>query len=196
VTAVSGSWIVPTVTGPPTGSYDSSVWAGIDGYGNNTVEQTGIAADRINGSPIYYVRWEMYSSGAQQTAQVISSMPVDPGDSITASVRYISSGAHAGQFYLSIVDNSRQNDSFSIYSENPNPGLAGAWSLVFETPVRGPSAPESRVPQTRLGTSHLATPSPHTTRTSKLAMPTRKQGIGHPIHTSKNRVSSSRPYQH
>ena len=41
-----------------------------------------------------------------------------PGDSITASVQYITSGAHAGQFYLSIVDNSRSNDSFSIYASS------------------------------------------------------------------------------
>ena len=60
----------------------------------------------------------MFSSGKQQPEQVISNMTVEPGDSITASVQYITSGADAGQFYLSIVDNSRPNDSFSIYASS------------------------------------------------------------------------------
>src|SRR5437870_4998940 len=39
VTAVSGSWVVPQVTGSSTGY--SSVWVGIDGYSSATVEQIG-----------------------------------------------------------------------------------------------------------------------------------------------------------
>ena len=118
VTEVNGSWIVPKVTGPSTGSTYSAVWVGIDGAGNSTVEQDGTSEDVINGQPVYQAWWEMYSSGTQQPGQVISSMTVEPGDSITASVQYITSGAYAGQFYLSIVDNSRPNDSFSIYASS------------------------------------------------------------------------------
>jgi hypothetical protein len=118
VTEVSGSWVVPTVTGPSTGSTYSAVWVGIDGADNSTVEQDGTSEDVINGQPVYQAWWEMWSSGDQQPGQVISSMTVEPGDSITASVQYITSGAHAGQFYLSIVDNSRPNDSFSIYASS------------------------------------------------------------------------------
>ena len=51
MTAVSGSWIVPTVTGPSSGTTDSSVWVGIDGYGNSTVEQVGTEEDVVNGQP-------------------------------------------------------------------------------------------------------------------------------------------------
>ena len=116
VTEVSGSWIVPKVTGPSTGTTDSSVWVGIDGDGNSTVEQDGTSEDVINGQPVYYAWWEMYSSGKGQPEQLITSMTVEPGDSITASVQYITSGAHAGQFDLSIADTSRPNDSFSIYA--------------------------------------------------------------------------------
>jgi len=115
VTAVSGSWIVPTVTGPSSGSTGSCVWVGIDGWSNSTVEQVGTDQYVINGSPVYRAWWEMASSGMQQPEQVISNMTVGPGDLITASVQYISSGAHAGQFCLSIVDNSQANDSFSTY---------------------------------------------------------------------------------
>jgi hypothetical protein len=118
VTEVSGSWIVPTVTGPSTGSTYSAVWVGIDGWGNSTVEQDGTSENVIDGKPVYYAWWEMYSSGMQQPSQRIFSMTVEPGDTITASVQYITSGAYAGQFYLSIVDNSRPNDSFSIYASS------------------------------------------------------------------------------
>jgi hypothetical protein len=124
VSAVSGSWIVPGVTGPSTGATHSAVWVGIDGYGNSTVEQVGTEQNYINGKPVYDAWWEMYSTGDGQPAQVIHSMTIAPGDMISASVQYLSSGAHAGQFQLSITDWSRANDSFTTYqtsSQTQNP---------------------------------------------------------------------------
>ena len=115
VSAVSGSWVVPTVTGPSTGSSYGSTWVGIDGNANNTVEQIGTSENYVNGQPAYFAWWEMWSSVDKQTAQTIWTMTVNPGDLITASVQYISSGAHAGQFQLSIVDQSRANDSYTKY---------------------------------------------------------------------------------
>ena len=116
VTAVFGSWVVPTVTGPSSGTLMSSVWVGIDGdgiNGNDNVEQIGTSEDVINGQPVYQAWWEMYSPGYQQPEQVITGMTINPGDSITALVQYITSGAQAGQFCLSIVDNSQANEAFS-----------------------------------------------------------------------------------
>ncbi len=115
VTEVVGSWIVPAVTGPAGANTDSSVWVGIDGYGNGTVEQVGTQEALENGKTVYVAWWEMYSSGKGQTEQPIAQMTVEPGDSMTGVVQYITSGAHAGQYLLYIVDNSRANDSFSIY---------------------------------------------------------------------------------
>jgi hypothetical protein len=117
VTAVSGSWIVPAVTGLSSGSTYSSVWVGIDGYSDSTVEQIGTEQDWINGRAYYQAWWEMYSSGIGQPEQPIS-MTIMPGDSVTASVTYLTSGPNAGQFLLSIVDNSRPNDSFSTYQSS------------------------------------------------------------------------------
>jgi hypothetical protein len=118
VTAVSGSWIVPTVTGSSNTTAYSAVWVGIDGYSNGTVEQLGTEEDVINGRVQYDAWWEMYSTGKGQPEQVISNMTIEPGDSITASVQYISSGTYAGDFELSIVDNSRSNDSFTAYESS------------------------------------------------------------------------------
>ena len=118
MTAVSGSWIVPTVSGSGRGTTYSAVWVGIDGYSDSTVEQIGTEEDVVNGVPEYAAWWEMYSTGKGQPEQVITGMTIEPGDSITASVTYISSGTYAGDFLLKIVDNSRANDSFSAYESS------------------------------------------------------------------------------
>ncbi len=143
VTSVSGTWTVPTVTPTAGQTAYSSVWVGIDGATSNssTVEQIGTSQDVINGRVQYYAWWEMYSSGAQQPEQPISGMVIQPGDSITASVQYITSGANAGDFSLSIVDNTQSNDSMSLIV---NPGnyqspLANETSAewVVEAPTVG-----------------------------------------------------------
>jgi hypothetical protein len=113
VTAVYGTWIVPYVTAP-SGSGSTNTWVGIDGHRNDTVEQVGTDEFVRNGIAIYGAWWEMWSSGKQQPNQIITSMQVEPGDSITGSVQYMTSGPNAGEFVLAIVDNSRPNDSFSI----------------------------------------------------------------------------------
>jgi Peptidase A4 family len=143
VTAVSGSWVVPTVTDTSGGSSDSAVWVGIDGYSStsSTVEQIGTSQDVVNGTVQYQAWYEMYSTGRQQPEQVISSMTIEPGDSISASVQYLSSGAHAGDFELTITDNSRSNDSFTIYvssaqTQSPTAEMSSA-EWVVETPSLG-----------------------------------------------------------
>jgi hypothetical protein len=119
VSAVYGSWTVPTVTGQSRRTNDfSSIWIGIDGWNSSTVEQVGTLETVFKGKAYYYAFWEMYSTGIGQPNQIIANMEVNPGDSITASVQYIASGLHADQFDLSIVDNSRPNDSFSTYQSS------------------------------------------------------------------------------
>ena len=142
VTAVSGSWVVPKVSSPSGTSSYSCVWVGIDGYGNGTVEQIGTEQDVGNGGHPYYAWWEMYSAGNKEPQQDISNMTILPGDSISASVQYITSGAHAGQFFLSIVDTSRANDFFSTYqssyqTQNPQPLRNSAEWIVEDTEVKG-----------------------------------------------------------
>jgi hypothetical protein len=52
VTAVHGSWLVPTATcdGRPQNS-GASFWVGIDGYTSATVEQTRTDSDCSKGTP-------------------------------------------------------------------------------------------------------------------------------------------------
>ncbi len=140
VTYVTGTWTVPTVTATSRNT-DSFAWVGIDGWGNGTVEQTGTAQGTDNGVPYYYAWWEMWSSINHQPEQTISTMTVSPGDSITASVTYQTSGTYAGDYLLSINDTSRSNDSFSIYAnpqqyQDPLPDRSTA-EWIMETPSSG-----------------------------------------------------------
>jgi hypothetical protein len=147
VTKVSGSWIVPTVSSSSNSPTYSAVWVGIDGYSGNTVEQIGTEQDVINGSTVYQAWWEMYSTGKGQPEQVITGMKISPGDSITASVQYITTGSHAGQYLLSINDTSRPTDSFSAYEssaqlQSPQPERNSA-EWIVESPTVGGSVAQA-----------------------------------------------------
>jgi hypothetical protein len=118
VTAVYGSWVVPRVTAAA-GSYGyTSTWIGIDGWNTGTVEQLGTEQDIVNGQPVYKAWWEMYSDGKKQPSQGISSMTIQPGDTVTALIEYQTSGPNAGQYYMQITDNNRANDSFHTYQSS------------------------------------------------------------------------------
>jgi hypothetical protein len=104
VTAVSGSWIVPTVKASGGTTY-SSLWVGIDGYNSSTVEQLGTEHDIVNGVQQNYAWFEMYPGGSY----LISGFPLNPGDVISASVVY--SGNNI--FVLTIM-NDTQNVSFVV----------------------------------------------------------------------------------
>lgn len=108
VTAVSGAWTVPTVSGSSTGY--SSEWVGIDGYNSSSVEQIGTESD--TGPTNNYAWYEMYpnnsvnittaykllATGKASTTKM--SAAVSAGDSITASVQ----SAAANSFTLTIND--------------------------------------------------------------------------------------------
>jgi hypothetical protein len=93
VNSVSGSWIVPAVSG--TGTAYSSAWVGIDGYSSSSVEQIGTDSDLSGGHPSYYAWYEMYPG-----AMVETSLAVHAGNSISASVVY----AGSNKFTLTLKD--------------------------------------------------------------------------------------------
>ena len=139
VTYVGASWVVPSVTGPANTATHLSVWVGIDGYNGNTVEQVGTEEDVINGQAYYSAWWEMYSTQTQQPEQPITGMTIQPGDTINAFVQFITTGAHSGQYLLSITDVSRQNDSFSTYQTSAATQNPTAQNNCAEWIVEAPS---------------------------------------------------------
>ena len=146
VSAVSGSWIVPSVTGNPGSSTNSAVWVGIDGFNGQTVEQVGTEEDYSNGSPTYYAWWGMASTKGSITTlgdgveYPIPSyfVPIHAGDSVTASVQYLSSGAHAGQFLLSINNNTEHMayETYETSSQTQNPqAVRNSAEWIVEAPT-------------------------------------------------------------
>lgn len=138
VTKVSGSWIVPTVTGR-TNAY-SSVWVGIDGYSSNSVEQLGTEQDTSkSGATRYYAWWEMYPN----PSVLISGMTISHGDSISASVAYSS-----GAFTLQMKDNTT-GQSFSTTQSASAQRSSAEW--IVEAPSSG-----SILPLANFGTAHFS----------------------------------------
>lgn len=84
VSAVYGSWIVPSVICSTKTTY-VALWVGIDGYNSNTVEQTGILAQCYHGIAYYYAWYEYYPASPVYAP---SSYVIKPGDIIYAYVTY------------------------------------------------------------------------------------------------------------
>jgi hypothetical protein len=92
------SWIVPTATcsGVTRDQY-AAFWVGLDGYTSETVEQTGTDSDCDGKTPSYYAWYEFYPKASVN----ISSVPVKPGDAISALVYYDSA---INEFVIQITD--------------------------------------------------------------------------------------------
>jgi Peptidase A4 family len=95
--SISGSWTEPSVTCNSTNDLFAP-WVGLDGYGSDTVEQTGVQTDCSSGSPVLSAWYEMYPA-----APVYWSDAVSEGDSFTASVN--SNGG--GSYTLTLTDNTK-----------------------------------------------------------------------------------------
>lgn len=96
-TAITGSWKeAKAVCKADHDLY--APWLGIDGYGDSTVEQTGVQTSCQSGHPVDSAWYEMYPA-----APVYFSNPVATGDKITATVRYTG----GGNYSLTIKDDTK-----------------------------------------------------------------------------------------
>jgi hypothetical protein len=130
VTYVKGSWIVPAVEPSKQNQY-SSFWVGIDGdYMSNTIEQVGTDSSVINGVPTYFAWIEFYP----KPIYWIRSMQVNPGDKISAEVKY-----EQNQFTVSITDVS-SGQSFSTSAE-VNSAQRNSAEWIAEAPPSGDALP-------------------------------------------------------
>lgn len=93
-TKVTSTWIQPRTRCSTNGIV--SFWVGLDGWGDQTVEQTGTGVDCRSGTPQYYAWWETYPTNSQQT---YAATTVAPGDRITATVTVVGT-----QYTLTLVD--------------------------------------------------------------------------------------------
>ena len=151
---VQGTWVVPAVTGAKRTTTYSSVWVGLDGYDDGTVEQIGTEQDWTGTRQQNYVWFEMYPSGAYE----IENFPANPGDSISAQVLYTGTttvqqrrgnSVVESVFQLTIVNNTHKV-SFTVPSSYTT--TASAARASAEWVVEAPSSSRGILPLADFGT--------------------------------------------
>lgn len=109
---VTADYTVPSANcnggGVGTGDAFAYHWIGLDGWGDNTVEQDGVAGFCEGGSASYYAWWEMYPNG------INLDFPVSPGDAISSRVTYDG----AGNYTLYLLDDT-SGQSFNLTESCP-----------------------------------------------------------------------------
>jgi Peptidase A4 family len=135
VTDVQAKWAVPTVTCGSTNTY-SAAWVGIDGYLDNTVEQTGTSHNCISGQQIYYAWYELYPRGSRTVIRLV----IHPGDTMFAEVSYTN-----GSFVLTLKNLTTQN-SFSVTQNMSANRQSAEWI------VEAPSSKGTILPLANFGT--------------------------------------------
>jgi hypothetical protein len=124
-TSVSASWTEPAVTCSG-GQTFSAFWAGLDGDGTPTVEQTGTEADCTGATASYSGWYELFPN-----APVFFDNPVQPGDQLSASV--VSDGS--GVFTLTLTD-ATAGWNQTIQQSAPDAELGSA-EIIAEAPSDG-----------------------------------------------------------
>jgi len=144
VNGVHGSWTVPSII-PSHKNKDtySAIWVGIDGYNSPTVEQIGTEHDYVNGKKVHFAWFEMYPRKSFR----IHGFPVNVGDIISASVKYLRKGI----FELQIVNNTLKVKT-TIPTQHTR--LVGAQRKSANWIFEGPFS-KRPLPLTNVGTVHL-----------------------------------------
>jgi len=94
-TDARGSWTVPTVDCAVNPNGAASFWVGIDGWDNDTVEQTGTESQCNGMQPVTYAWYEF----APKRGVTIRNIRVSPGEDMKAEVRY-----NGSRFVVTIFD--------------------------------------------------------------------------------------------
>ncbi len=101
-TKVYGSWHIPKAY-CTSEQRISSVWVGLDGWNDSTVEQDGTTSFCFEGTAYYYTWYEMYPANTVEVGSTAAA-----GDAITASV------TRSGTSYtLKLTDSTNTANSFS-----------------------------------------------------------------------------------
>ncbi len=128
VTDVKGTWVQPSFIGNCASNNFSMVviWVGIDGFGDNTVEQIGTYVSCYDGAVTYGAWYEFYPS----PMVFFQTTTIHPGDAITTQVSYAKS---TGEFDLSIFD-STDGQGAGVVTTDTSAHLASA-EWVVEAPT-------------------------------------------------------------
>jgi len=134
--SVSASWTEPKAT--CNGTKYAAFWVGLDGYNSDSVEQTGTDSDCSGGAPDYYGWYEMYPADP-----VYFNNPVEPGDSMSASVTFDSGNS---TYTITLTDNSQ---GWTQQEQEQESGLANSSAEVI---TEAPSSEFGPLPLADFGT--------------------------------------------
>lgn len=94
VTAVTGTFTVPTLHCSVALNTDMSTWDGIGGANpGEALIQTGVESGCVNGAQVNVPWWEIVGGSTNLPEQPFQSFPIQAGDVLTAAVGQASSGA-------------------------------------------------------------------------------------------------------
>ena len=129
-TSITGHWSVPSVS-PSSGATYSAAWAGVDGFNNGSLIQTGTEQDYYSGAAHYAAWW---TTSAQGFAEQPISEPVSPGDPMSASIS--ESNASTSSWAITLTDGSAAHGwSFTKTLTYTGPGTSAEW--IMEAPTVG-----------------------------------------------------------
>ena len=127
-TGITGNWTVPSVSATSSASY-SAAWAGIDGFNNNSLIQTGTEQDYYSGSAHYAAWW---TTSAQNFVEQTINEPVSPGDRIAATITQTGGTS----WTITLVDLSTIHGwTFTQPVTYTGPGASAEW--IMEAPTVG-----------------------------------------------------------
>ncbi len=125
VTAINGSWTVPTVTVSDVDSF-SATWIGIGGQFDQTLIQTGTEQDSVGGQANYSAWYELLPNDSIS----IDSLTVSPGDKITASIKLADSSTNTWSIEIHDLTNGQVYQKNVVYDSAM---LSGEW--IVERPT-------------------------------------------------------------
>jgi hypothetical protein len=129
-TAVSATWVVPTVTCGPGATTSAVEWVGIDGFANSTVEQDGTETSCSDGVPTYGAWWEMFGDDALNGGHQVPILAnVLPGDVINASVTVT-----AGTWTLTVNDETQGWTSANVVTDPISDPTQATAEVIVERP--------------------------------------------------------------
>jgi hypothetical protein len=121
-TSASVSWTEPSVSCNSSNDL-MAPWVGIDGYGSQSVEQTGVQTDCSSGSPTYSAWYEMYPA-----SPVYYNDPVSAGDQINSSATTDGNG----NYTLTLTDTTQGWTETTPASYN---GANASAEAIIESPT-------------------------------------------------------------
>jgi len=125
---MTANWTVPSVSASQKATF-SAAWAGIDGFNNSSLIQTGTEQDYYKGSAHYAAWW---TTSAQGFAEQPIAEPVSAGDPMTATI------SESGTLWTMTLTDNSSSHSWS-FTEGPitytGPGTSAEW--IMEAPTVG-----------------------------------------------------------